>query len=103
MLKTTALSISARPAHIRSDKNDFDIDGYHNISGGMIDNKIVNLLSFTKKMSSEAGFLTSKASLAFTQLRKAFTKALILHYFNPKHYIWIKTNCSGYAIGRMLS
>ena len=32
-------------------------------------------------------FLTPEAKLAFSQLRKAFTKASILHYFDPERYI----------------
>ena len=49
------------------------------------------------------GFLTLEASLTFTQLKKAFTKAPILHHFDPKHYIKIETNASGYAIGEVPS
>lgn len=36
------------------------------ISGGKIDDRIVNLSNFTKKMSFKAGFFTFKACLAFT-------------------------------------
>ena len=50
-----------------------------------------------------AGYLIPKARLAFTQLRKAFTKAPILRYFDPKCHIRIETDASGYAIGRVLS
>lgn len=32
-----------------------------------------------------------------------FTKALILHYFDPKRYIQIKTNASDFAINGVLS
>lgn len=31
-----------------------------------------------------------------------FTEALILGYFDLEHHIWIETNTSGYAIGRVL-
>ena len=64
---------------------------------------MVNLSSFTNKRSSKTGFLTFEASLAFTQLKKTFTKAPYPHHFDPKHYIQIKTDASGYAIGEVLS
>ena len=51
----------------------------------------------------ESDFLTPKARLAFTELRQAFVKASILYYFNPKCYIRIEIDVSGYAIGGVLS
>lgn len=48
-------------------------------------------------------FLTSEAKLAFLQLRQAFTKTPILHYFDPKRYIQIETNASDYAIGSIFN
>ena len=42
-------------------------------------------LSKSKKMKS--GFFTLGARLAFIKLRQMFVKALILHHFDPKHYI----------------
>ena len=56
-----------------------------------------------KNTKVRAGFLTLKARLAFTQLRQAFKKALIFHYFDLKCYIWIKTDASGYAIHGVVS
>lgn len=41
----------------------------------------------TLKATSNFNFLMFKAKLAFLQLTKAFTKALILHHFNLKCYI----------------
>ena len=82
-----ALLAPARSACIRTNENELSIDGGSDIDSSKIHNKIVNLLSFTKKISSKADFLTSKASLAFIQLRKIFTKALILHYFNSECHI----------------
>ena len=79
------------------------MDGGSGISDGKIDNKIANLSSATKKMSSGADFLIPKASLAFSQLKKAFTKAPILHHFDPKRHIRIDTDAPGYAIGKVLS
>ena len=32
-----------------------------------------------------------------------FTKTLIFQHFDPKYFIWINTNVSAYAIGRVLS
>ena len=49
------------------------------------------------------GFFTSKAKLAFIQLRQAFIETPIFHYFDPKSYIQIETNVSGYAISDVLS
>ena len=48
-------------------------------------------------------FLTSKARIAFTQLRKASTEAPILQQFDPECHIWIETDASGYAISGVLS
>ena len=48
-------------------------------------------------------FLTPGIREAFNRLRLAFTKALILQYFNPKYHIQIKINALGYAIGGALS
>lgn len=53
-------------------------------------------------MSSRISFFIFKASLAFTELTKAFIKALILYYFDQKYYIWIKTDAWGYIIGKIL-
>ncbi len=52
--------------------------------------------------SSKTDFLTSGAKKAFTHLQKAFTKAPILRYFDLECYIWLKTDVSKYAIGRVL-
>ncbi len=48
-------------------------------------------------------FLTLKATLAFTRIRRAFTEAPILHHFDPERYIYIETDASGYVIGGVLS
>ena len=57
---------------------------------------------FKSKKTLRSDFLTSKAKLAFTKLRQAFVKAPILYHFNPKYYIWVEKDISGYAIGRVL-
>lgn len=48
-------------------------------------------------------FLTPGARLVFTKLRQAFIKALILHHFDSKYYICVKTNILKYTIGEILS
>ena len=53
--------------------------------------------------TGEPTFLTLNAKKAFNQLRQAFTKFLILCHFDPKCYIRIETDTSGYAIGGVLS
>ena len=58
-------------------------------------------LSKSKTVGSD--FLTPGAKLAFTELRQAFVKALILHHFDPERHIRIETDASGYAIGGVLS
>ena len=58
--------------------------------------------NLNKKLSKSKNptFLTVDAKQAFTWLRQAFTEAPILSYFDPKRYIRIETDASGYAIGR---
>ena len=48
-------------------------------------------------------FLTPDTRQAFTQLRQAITEAPILQHFDPKNYIQIKSDISGYTIGSVLS
>ena len=59
--------------------------------------------SLSKNSSGVISYLTPNARQAFTQLRQAFTKAPILRHFDPKCYIRIETNASGYTIGVVLS
>ena len=84
MLKTMAVVIPARPTCTKINKNKFSSDG---TNSDKIDDKMTNLLSSIKKMSSRASFFTLKASLAFTQLKKTFTKTLILYHFDLKYHI----------------
>ena len=60
---------------------------------------------FPKSRPEKAGtdFFTPEARLAFTRLRQAFVEALILHYFDPKSHIRIKTDASSYTIRDVLS
>ena len=48
-------------------------------------------------------FLTPRAKLAFVKLRQTFIKAPILHHLDLGRHIWIETDASEYAIGRVLS
>ena len=48
-------------------------------------------------------FLTSNAKKDFNYLRLAFIKVPILQQFDPKSYIQVETDASGYTIGRVLS
>ena len=72
------------------------------VGDGNCEDKIVERSPCSKNLNS-AGYLTPKARLAFTQLRKTFINALILQHFDLECYIWIETNSSGYAIDRVLS
>ena len=65
--------------------------------------KKVQKTTKSKKAAGPSDFLIPGAKLAFTKLRQAFLKALILHYFDSERYIWIKTDASSYAIGGVLS
>ena len=69
------------------------------IGVGDCENKTVKRSPLTSKNLNRAmSYLTSKARLAFIQLRKTFTKAPILQHFDPEYHIRIETDVSGYAI-----
>lgn len=53
--------------------------------------------NLSKINPSRVNFLTPEASIAFTCLRKAFSKAPILYYFDSECYIRIGTNASSFA------
>ena len=57
----------------------------------------------SKNLNRATSYLTPKARLAFTKLRKAFTKALILRHFDLEYNIRIETDALSYAIGGVLS
>lgn len=65
--------------------------------------KIPNVLFNVGANANVTWFWTSKASAIFIKLRQAFTKALLLWYFDPEYYIRIKIDALGYAIGGRLS
>ena len=62
ILKTMALFVSVRPAYTRADENQLGTDGGDGVSNSGIDDKMVNLLSPIKKISSGTSFFTPKAS-----------------------------------------
>ena len=59
--------------------------------------------SKSKKTVGSSDFLTSRSKLAFTKLKQAFFKALILYHFDPECHIRIETDVSGYAISGVFS
>lgn len=103
ILKIIAFSALKRPERSKSNRKKPDTDIGSGVSSDKIDNKNVNLSSNIKKMNFKIGFFIFKAKLVFTQLRKMFTKALILYHFNLQRYIQLKTEALGYTIGKALS
>ena len=74
------------------------------VGDGDCKNETVKISPLTSKnLNGATGYLIPKARLAFTQLKKAFTKAPILRHFDPKCHIHTETNASGYAIGWVLN
>ena len=84
------------------------------ISSKNVDRDIKNLLSvvkstkskkpnFVKASFAKMEFLIFEAKKAFIYLRKVFTKALILEYFDLKYYIYIKINILEYTINKFLN
>ena len=74
------------------------------LGGGDCENKTVERSPLTSKNSSRTtGYLILETRLAFTSLRKAFTKATIFQHFDPECHIRIEINVSGYAIVKVLN
>ena len=88
----------ARPICIRANEIKLDIDDDGSIDNNRIHDKITNLSSFIKKISSGIGFFTFKASLVFIKLRKTFIKALILYHLDLKYYVLIETVKAGQLV-----
>ena len=115
MLKKTGLSNKSAPIIIRTNVNkivngrlEFYLPKSKKMKMTKSKNlaKLKNLTNLLKIISiniGTIGFLISKARIAFTQLRQAFIKVLILQYFDLKCHIWIETNASDYIIGGVLS
>ena len=90
----------------RSRNDDNEVDG-NEVEDDEVGTKVQKLsksknLSKSKK-TIESDFLTLRAKLAFTKLKQAFLKALILLHFDPECHIWIEADASGYTIGGVLS
>lgn len=75
--------------------NEDTIPGF---SGG----KVINKANIVDK-EFETRFLTSEARLAFTKSKQAFSRTLIIHYFDLKYDIMINTNVLGYVINGIFS
>lgn len=58
---------------------------------------------FANTNSLGIDFLFLKVKKTLIYLQKAFTKIPILYYFDPKYYIPIKINISGYSISEVLN
>ena len=72
----------------RNKKNQEVSSGIAKAGGGGVGRSFENLSSGTKaKRSFKADFLTSGVKETFIHLQKAFTKALILRYFDPECHI----------------
>ena len=83
MASSTSISL----AYTKINQKELGTDGGSSISDGRINNKIVNMSSFMKKMHFGVGFFILEASLALTELKKTFIKAPILHHFDLEHHI----------------
>ena len=59
--------------------------------------------SLHSKNSNKADYLTLRARLAFTELRKAFIETSILQHFDLEYHIRIKIDVLSYTIGGVLS
>ena len=73
------------------------------ICGGGDDKDKTVKRSPSKNLNRAMSYLTPKARLVFTKLRKAFIKAPIFRHFDLECYIWIETDALGYIISGVLS
>ena len=96
-----------RASQTRSAKNlsllvDMAEDAEVGVDGSDCEDKTVGR-SPSKNSNGATGYLTPNARQAFTQLRQAFTKDLILRHFDLECHIRIEINASSYAINGVLS
>ncbi len=120
MLQTTDKLIGDKTQSTPAEKQDVpgNISGANDVSSANRINGSNENLSNTKKLKNQArlkkptltkansfetDFLTSEVKEAFIHLQKAFTKPLILRYFDLERHIRIKTDALGYVIGTVLS
>ena len=107
LLKTIRLSELAPKAFQANDNKVVDN------GSGKANRTIVNLSKNEKsrkltympniRAMGKLNFLTPNAKKIFNHLQLAYIKALILWHFDLENYIWIKTDISGYAIGKVLN
>ena len=97
MLKTSPQPAGALPATAVDDSEVVGSSGGNEGKSAKSD--------FTKPVreAEEPSFLALDARQAFTQLRQAYTEAMILQNFVPERHIRIQTDTCGYTIGGVLS
>ena len=69
----------------------------------LVKSKNHDFLPNSRNKKAGIGFFTPKARLTFTLLKQMFVKTPILHHFDSKFHIRIKTNASKYQIGGILN
>lgn len=99
ILQITSSKIITKLKNRRKD----DRDEINDKIGGNNDKILHGSVEIRKNAFSGGEFPTPKASLALTQIKKAFTDTWILYLFLLKWYICIELDVSGYAIDRILS
>ena len=72
------------------------------VGGGDCKDKTNGRSPCAKNLNKTTGYLTPNTKQIFIQLRKGFTKAPILRYFDSECHIWIETDASSYAISGVL-
>ena len=100
MFKTSFVTKSSKNLLLSIDVAEVDKVGIG--SGSDWEDKTV-WRSLSKNLNGATGYLTPDARQAFTQLRQAFTKALILQHFDLEYSIRIETDASGYTISEVLN
>lgn len=92
-----------------SSTNKIRVIGRIGSDGNEIDNiGIVNVIKIRMAKSRDlvktgAGFFIPGTRLMFIELRQVFIKAYILHVFDLKCHIWVKTDILEYVIGNLES
>ena len=67
------------------------------------DETVKKSLLMLKNLNKTSDYITLNAKQAFTQLRQAFTNALIFQQFALKYFTQMKIDISSYAIRRVLN
>ncbi len=120
MLRATNMSIGNETQSTQAENQDA-LGAVGRVGGGGVGRSFENMSTARKSAESKkpkltkskksdlakanfgTDFLTPEAKKAFIHLRKAFTETSILRHFDPECPIWIETDASRYAIGRVLS